>query len=110
LGDVTHKTKPLEVSIEGHKSTIIFNIIKTPSNPIILGFFWLQKYNPMIDWRSPNLLFSLETFSTEFFPEPSIVKPILVGARPFIKAIKKGNPYIIYTTQVHEKNDTSSSI
>jgi hypothetical protein len=36
-GDVTYKTTPLDVVIEGYHSIIAFNIIKLPSNPVILG-------------------------------------------------------------------------
>jgi hypothetical protein len=43
-GDVTYETIPLDIVIEGHHSIIAFNIIKSPSNPIVLGFSWLDKY------------------------------------------------------------------
>jgi len=35
--DVNQKTKLQEVSFKGYKNTIMFNIIKIPSNPMILG-------------------------------------------------------------------------
>jgi len=43
-------------------------------------------------------------------PKSSNIKSILIGARAFIKATRKDDPYIIYTTPMGEKNDTSSSI
>jgi len=46
---ITHETVPLEVTFEGHSSHIIFNVIKTPSNRIIIGLFWLKEYNPSMD-------------------------------------------------------------
>ncbi len=51
LGDVTHETKPLDIILEGHRSTIVFNIISSPFNPLVLGFFWLEMINPDIDWK-----------------------------------------------------------
>jgi len=45
-GDVTEKTKPLDAFIESHQSIIVFNVIKSPSNPVVLGLSWFDKYNP----------------------------------------------------------------
>ena len=36
-GSVIYESEPLEVTFEDHSSYIIFNIIRTPSNPIVLG-------------------------------------------------------------------------
>ncbi len=57
LGDVTHKTKPLDIILEGHRSTIVFNIISSPSNPLVLGFSWLEMINPDIDWKKRKLTY-----------------------------------------------------
>ena len=35
LGSVVYETMPLKVTFEGHSSQIIFNVIRTPSNPVI---------------------------------------------------------------------------
>ena len=59
-GDVTQETKPLVVCIKQVQSTIVFNVIKSPSNPIILGLSWLDRYNPDIDWKNRKLEFQLE--------------------------------------------------
>ena len=37
-GSITHETEPIEVTFKGHNSHIIFNIIRTPSNLVIIGF------------------------------------------------------------------------
>ena len=50
-GDVTHETKPLDIILEGHQSTIVFNIISSPSNPLVLGLSWLEMVNLEIDWK-----------------------------------------------------------
>ena len=57
-GDVTHETRPIKVTIDDHDSYIAFNIIRSPSNPVILGLSWLEKYNPRIDWNLRKLGFS----------------------------------------------------
>jgi hypothetical protein len=46
FGDVTYRTAPLEVKFGNHSSSIVFNIIKTPSIPVILGLSWLERYDP----------------------------------------------------------------
>jgi hypothetical protein len=38
LGDVTHETTPLDIVLEGYHNIIVFNIIKSPSNPVVLSF------------------------------------------------------------------------
>jgi hypothetical protein len=55
--DVTCETTPLDIIIEGHHSIIAFNIIKSPSNPVVLGLSWLDKYNPTIDWKTQRPTF-----------------------------------------------------
>jgi len=50
-GDVTQETKALDIYIDKHQSTVVFSVIKSPSNPVILGLSWLDRYNPDIDWK-----------------------------------------------------------
>jgi hypothetical protein len=38
LGSVTYESKPIDVTFKDHNSYVVFNIIRTPSNPVILGF------------------------------------------------------------------------
>ncbi len=56
-GDVTHETKPLDIILKGHQSTIVFNIISSPSNPLVLGLSWLEMINPDIDWKKRKLTY-----------------------------------------------------
>jgi hypothetical protein len=63
-GDVTHKTTPLEVKFGSHSNFIVFNIIRTPSALVILGLFWLERYNPHIDWKSRNIEFPVTSCDT----------------------------------------------
>jgi hypothetical protein len=57
LKDVSHKTTLLDIVLERHHSIIRYIVIKSPSNPIVLGLFWLNKYNLAIDWKTQRLVF-----------------------------------------------------
>ena len=47
--DVIHETTPLNIVIKGYFSIIALNVIKSPSHPVVLGLFELDKYNLAID-------------------------------------------------------------
>jgi hypothetical protein len=57
-GIVTYESKLLDISLDNCLYKVAFNIIKTPNNPIILGQFFLEVYNPKIDWQKKELRFS----------------------------------------------------
>ena len=97
-GKVTHEALPIEVTFERHHSTIIFNIIRTPSNSVILGLLWLERYNPHIDWKSYKISFSIE----KPILKSKFIKPSLIRARAFIKAKKHGTSFMIYATPTRE--------
>jgi predicted aspartyl protease len=59
-GDVIHETTPLDIVIDGHHNIIAFNVIKSPSNPVVLGLSWLDKYSLVIDWKTQRLIFRQE--------------------------------------------------
>jgi hypothetical protein len=44
-GNVIHEITPLDIILKGHHSIIAFNGIKSPSNLVIIGLSWLNKYN-----------------------------------------------------------------
>lgn len=46
LGDVIYETIFLDIVTNHDNNLIIFNIIKSSFNLVILGCLWLQKYNP----------------------------------------------------------------
>jgi len=46
LGLVTHETKPLNVTIGSHTNKVVFNVISSLRNPIIIGLSWLVLHNP----------------------------------------------------------------
>ena len=77
-GDVTQKTKALDIYIHQHWSTVVFNVIKSPSNPLILGLSWLDRYNPDIDWKKQKVEFKLEKIESPYMQKlesPSHLKP-----------------------------------
>jgi IMP cyclohydrolase len=43
---ITHKSKPLDVTIGSHTSKIFFNVISYPRNCIIIVLSWLVLHNP----------------------------------------------------------------
>jgi hypothetical protein len=43
---VTHETKPLDVTIGSHANKVLFNIISSPRNLVIIGLSWLVLHNP----------------------------------------------------------------
>jgi hypothetical protein len=91
--EIIHETALLEVKFENHSSSIVFNIFRTPSAPVILGFSWLERYNPHIDWKSRNIEFPVipslaECTSKPLTKKPPFIKPLFIGARAFVRAAK----------------------
>lgn len=98
-GHVTHETIPLEIELEGHNSFLVFNVIKTPTNSVILGLSWLQRYNPDIDWENLRIKsFRSNILPSPFKPKVQRLKPLFVGARAFMRAAKYSTPFAIYAT------------
>lgn len=50
--DVTHETTGNDRVIDNHYNSIEFNVIRTPSNLIIISLSLLEMFNPHIDWKS----------------------------------------------------------
>jgi len=49
---------PLCMKIGEHVETITFAVTNTGPNKIILGYSWLRRHNPNIDWIHAKLLFN----------------------------------------------------
>ncbi|KAI3355849.1 hypothetical protein L3Q82_004229 [Scortum barcoo] len=57
LGTVTHQTEPIHMLLSGnHHETIQFHILHSPRLPLILGYPWLQRHNPHVDWLTGAIL------------------------------------------------------
>jgi hypothetical protein len=69
-GLVTHETKALEITIGSHFNKVMFNVISSLKNPIIIGLSWLILHNPQVDWHMRSLHFETPK------QEPWIVKPL----------------------------------
>ena len=51
-GYIREETIPVLFSIGQHEEYLVFNIIKSPKYPLILGMSWLTLHNPRINWNS----------------------------------------------------------
>ena len=125
-GDVTQKTKALDIYIDQHRSTVVFNVIKSPSNPVILGLSWLDRHNPDIEWKKRKVEFKLEKIESPNMQKleslshlkpnvyQSIVTPkksiLMIRARAFIKVAKQGATYMIYANLIIESNKKSNGL
>lgn len=122
-GDITHETIPLKVMINGYHHTVVFNIIglgKT-SEPIILGYSWLEKYNPKIDWSTRQVEFpdtnehkGSEGNGKSAAPKNSRqhvkpIRPLFVGARAFLRAAKQGTTFAVYATPASDDTISTST-
>uniref|UniRef100_A0A4W5K9D1 ribonuclease H n=1 Tax=Hucho hucho TaxID=62062 RepID=A0A4W5K9D1_9TELE len=57
VGRVTHNTTPINLCVsEKHSETIQFLLIRSPQVPVVLGFSWLQRHNPIIDWTAGAIM------------------------------------------------------
>lgn len=57
LGTVTHQTLPIHMLFSGnHHETIQFHLLPSPEHPMILGYPWLCRHNPHIDWATGVIL------------------------------------------------------
>jgi hypothetical protein len=52
----THETKPLDVTIGSHTSKVVFNVISSPSNHVIIRLSWLVLHNPR-EWHMRSFHF-----------------------------------------------------
>ncbi|KAI3356738.1 hypothetical protein L3Q82_003419 [Scortum barcoo] len=57
LAQVTHRTVPVTHVLSGnHVETIQLLVIYAPNTPLIMGYPWLAKQNPHIDWALGKVL------------------------------------------------------
>ena len=56
-GDVTHMTTIL-MEYLGHCEELTAEVTNLGKNSLILGYTWLQKHNPMIDWQTGVIKFT----------------------------------------------------
>jgi hypothetical protein len=57
IGEVNHSTVSVQLRVSGnHSETIQFLPIPSPHVSVVLGFSWLQKHNPVINWTTSSIL------------------------------------------------------
>ena len=56
-GDVTHTTTIL-MEYLGHREELTAEVTNLGKNSLILGYTWLQKHNPTIDWQTGVIKFT----------------------------------------------------
>lgn len=53
LGTVTHISAPVTMLLSGnHQESIQFYLLRSPGQPLILGYPWLRQHNPHLDWET----------------------------------------------------------
>ena len=80
LERVTSRTNPVHMLLPGgHRETIRFILLPTPSQPVILGHSWLRRHNPNIDWSTCSIrewgVTSLHSCLKTQSPSPSPLTP-----------------------------------
>ena len=58
LGEITHKTIPLPMQLDGHTEDISFHVTTLSHTPIYLGIPWLQKHNSKVESSIPHIEFN----------------------------------------------------
>ncbi|XP_061136628.1 uncharacterized protein LOC133155378 [Syngnathus typhle] len=56
LFDISQITEPLSLSFGNHHEKIRLHVVTSPMSPIILGYPWLSRHNPIVDWGSDTSL------------------------------------------------------
>jgi len=56
-GKITHKVL-LAMKTNGHQEVVTFYVSDLGHDDIILGYTWLRKHNPRMDWRTQDVQFT----------------------------------------------------
>lgn len=72
---ITHQTAPGKLVTSGnHNESLSFFTFSSPDTPLILGYPWLQRHNPHIDWAGSKIaswsLFCLANCLRSAVPAP----------------------------------------
>lgn len=56
IARITHRTLPVTVVVSGnHVENLGFLLLPSPQNPVVLGYPWLSRHNPQIDWSAGRI-------------------------------------------------------
>ena len=56
VGSITHKAT-LIIIYKGHREKVTFEICDLEKVNLIIGYTWLKKHNPEIDWNTREIKF-----------------------------------------------------
>lgn len=57
LATITHRMVPVQLLLAGdHYETIQLHVLRAPHHPLVLGFPWLLRHSPQIDWSTGAIL------------------------------------------------------
>jgi len=56
-GSITHEVT-LMLSHKGHKEKVVFEVCNLGKSTVIIGYTWLQKHNPTINWKTGDIKFT----------------------------------------------------
>uniref|UniRef100_A0A3P9K7H2 ribonuclease H n=1 Tax=Oryzias latipes TaxID=8090 RepID=A0A3P9K7H2_ORYLA len=56
LFNIIHISEPLKLSIGEHQEIMNFYLFKCPSKTLVLGYPWLCKHSPQVDWSTGKIL------------------------------------------------------
>jgi hypothetical protein len=51
------QNQPLNVTIGSHTNKVVFNVISSLRNLVIIGLFWLVLHNLQVDWHMKSFHF-----------------------------------------------------
>ncbi len=121
---MTHETKALDINIGTHTNKVAFNVISSPTNPIVFGYhglsglvykeisFWCTSESNIKMWEayiqkiiSVGENYHLDESCIKLFEGNKYLgntedvkssKALFVGTNAFMQATKKGNAFLIY--------------
>jgi len=56
---ITHQSAPIQVLIGEHVESVVF-LVMSLTFPLMLGLPWLRRHNPIINWKTMQILFDSE--------------------------------------------------
>ena len=57
LPNVSSETEPLTLAFQRHQEEIVFDVADMANHDVVLGYTWLKRHNPNINWRQGVLEF-----------------------------------------------------
>jgi hypothetical protein len=57
---ISHETDHLELTVAGRTETLEADLFELDNCDVMLGHPWLQKYNPLINWKTKQILWDID--------------------------------------------------